>query len=73
VIVTLEIETVGSVGALYVPIVRTLFPPRMMVALAPAPMMLTLTLTITPPAYVPRPIRIVLPARAAAIAALSVE
>ena len=50
VIVTPEIETVGSVNAPKAPIVSTDPPPRITVELAPAPTSLTLTSIVTPPA-----------------------
>jgi hypothetical protein len=72
-IVTPSMDTVGSVGALYLPMVRTLSPPLMMVERASVPTIPTLTSTVTPPLKVPRPIWIVSPSWAASTAAWSVE
>src|SRR6516165_85151 len=72
VMVTPEIETVGSVDAPKTPIVSTEPPPRSTVEPAPAPVIFTLTSIVTPPAYVPGAMVIVSPLRAAPTAACKV-
>src|SRR5712691_9536750 len=68
VIVTPSIETVGSLEAPKVPIVRTGPPPLMIVWAEPAPASLTLLSIVKPPSYVPAAIAIVSPLCAAASA-----
>jgi hypothetical protein len=69
VMVTLLIDTVGSLDAPKVPMVSTGPPPRIMVAADPAPRSWTLVVMVTPPAKVPGPMVIVSPSWAALTAA----
>ena len=73
VIVTPSIETVGSVSAKSVPIVRAGPPPLIVVAPAPAPRRARLFVIVTPPANVPRARTIVSPSDEASTAAWIVE